>query len=62
MDLKVLVIDLGKSVCSLARLDEAGAGVFRKRLQRHRLLEFLERFRPTRSPWRPAAGHITSVS
>lgn len=37
MDIKVLVIDLGKPVCSFAGLDDAGAVVFRKRLQRHRL-------------------------
>ena len=42
MDIKVLGIDLGKTVCSLAGLDEAGAVVFRKRLQRHRLLDFLD--------------------
>ncbi|WP_306130376.1 hypothetical protein [Roseovarius sp. MMSF_3350] len=40
MDIKVLGIDLGKTVCSLAGLDEAGAVVFRKRLQRHLLLGF----------------------
>ena len=40
MDIKVLGIDLGKTVCSLAGLDEVGAVVFRKRLQRHRLLDF----------------------
>ena len=32
MDIKVLGIDLGKTVCSLAGLDGAGAVVFRKRL------------------------------
>lgn len=42
MDIKVLGIDLGKTVCSLAGLDEAGAVVFRKRIQRHRLLDFLD--------------------
>lgn len=46
MDIKVLGIDLGKSVCSLAGLDEAGAVVFRKRLQRHRLLDFLDGLAP----------------
>ncbi len=40
MDIKVLGIDLGKTVCSLAWLDEAGAVVFRKRLQRHRCWTF----------------------
>ena len=42
MDIKVLGIDLGKTVCSLAGLDEAAVVVFRKRLQRHRLLNFLD--------------------
>ena len=42
MDIKVLGIDLGKTVCSLAALDEAGAVVFRRWLQRHRLLDFLD--------------------
>ncbi len=46
MDIKVLGIDLGKTVCSLAGLDAAGAVVFRKRLQRHRLLDFLDRLSP----------------
>lgn len=59
MDIKVLDIDLGKTVCSLARLDEAGAVVFRRRLQRHRLLTFLIRFRAAWSRWKPAAMRIT---
>ncbi len=46
MDIKVLGIDLGKTVCSLAGLDEAGTVVFRKRLQRHRLLDFLATLPP----------------
>jgi len=46
MDIEVLGIDLGKSVCSLAGLDATGVVVFRKRLQRHRLLNFLEKLRP----------------
>ena len=41
MDITVLGIDLGKTVCSLAGLDASGAVVFRKRLQRYRLLDFL---------------------
>lgn len=60
MDIKVLGIDLGKIVCSLAGLDGAGAVVFRKRLQRHRLLPFLIRFRPALLLWKPVAAHITS--
>lgn len=43
MDIEVLGIDLGKTVCSLAGLDATGAVVFRKRLRRHRLLDFLSR-------------------
>jgi hypothetical protein len=46
MDIDVLGIDLGKTVCSIAGLDATGAVVFRKRLQRHRLLGFLEDLRP----------------
>lgn len=46
MNIKVLGIDLGKTVCSLAGLDEVGAVVFRKRLQRHRLLEILHDLPP----------------
>lgn len=46
MDIKVLGIDLGKTVCSLAGLDNAGAVVFRKRIQRHRLMDFLVELPP----------------
>lgn len=46
MDIKVLGIALGKAVCSLAGMDGAGAVVFRKRLQRHRLLAFLDTLPP----------------
>ncbi|MBK4214707.1 hypothetical protein JJJ17_02080 [Paracoccus caeni] len=41
MDDKVLGIYLGKTICSLASLDAAGAIVFRKHIKRHRLLDFL---------------------
>ena len=46
MDIKVLGIDLGKTVCSFAGLDKARAVVFHKRLQRHRLLNFLATLAP----------------
>lgn len=46
MDIAVLGIDLGKTICSLAGLDATGAVVFRKRIQRHRLLSFLEDLAP----------------
>lgn len=46
MDIEVLGIDLGKSVCSLAELNTTAVVVFRKRLQRHCLLNFLENLRP----------------
>ncbi len=41
MEIAVLGIDLGKTVCSVAGLDGSGAVVFRKRIQRFRLLDFL---------------------
>lgn len=41
MDIAVLGIDLGKTVCSVAGLDESGAVVLRRRIQRFRLLGFL---------------------
>lgn len=46
MDIKVPGIDLAKTVRSLAGLDEAGAVVFHKRLQRYRLPDFLDTFPP----------------
>lgn len=46
MDIKVLGIDFGKTVSSLAGLDDTGAVVFRKRLQRHRLLDSLATLPP----------------
>jgi len=45
MEIEVLGIDLGKTVCSVAGLDGSGAGVVRKRIQRSRLLDF---FKPHR--------------
>lgn len=41
MDIAVLGIDLGKTVCSLVGLDAKGEVVFRRRLQRFGLLDFL---------------------
>ena len=46
MTIAVLGIDLGKTVCSLAGLDATGAVVFRKRLQRFRLLDFISSLPP----------------
>ena len=43
MTIATLGIDLGKNVCSLAGLDEAGAVILRRRIQRHRLFDFLGR-------------------
>lgn len=45
MNIVVLGIDPGKTVCSLAGLDAARALVFRTRVQRHRLPDFLEGLR-----------------
>ena len=41
MDFSVLGIDLRKTTCSVTGLDSDGAFVLRKRVQRHRLLDFL---------------------
>ena len=46
MDIAILGIDLGKTVCSLAGLDDEGAVVFRKRIRRYRLLDFLTELPP----------------
>lgn len=46
MGIEVLGIDLGKTVCSLAGLDATGAVVYRKRLQRNWLLDFLKGLDP----------------
>ena len=46
MDIAVLGIDLGKTVCSLAGLDGTGAVVFRRRIQRFRLLDYLADLAP----------------
>jgi len=46
MDIAVLGIDLGKTVCSLAGVDGTGAVVLRRRIQRFRLLEFLAQLPP----------------
>lgn len=48
MDIKVLGIDLGRTVYSLAGLDEVGAVMFSRWLQRHRLLDFLDELPPCR--------------
>ncbi len=47
MDIAVLGIDLGKTVCSLAGVDRTGAVVLRKRVQRFRLLDFLAQLAPS---------------
>ena len=46
MDIAVLGIDLGKTVCSLAGVDGTGAVILRRRIQRFRLLEFLAQLPP----------------
>jgi transposase len=46
MDIQVVGIDLGKTTCSVAGLDDKGTVVLRKRVQRHRLLDFLATLPP----------------
>lgn len=46
MEITILGIDLGKTVCSLVGVGGAGAVVMRKRVQRFRLLDFLAQLPP----------------
>jgi len=46
MDIAVIGIDLGKTVCNLVGMDDRGAVVLRRRLQRFRLLDFLAKLPP----------------
>lgn len=46
MGVDVLGIELGKTVCSLAGLDETGAVAYRKRRQRHWLPDFVKGLEP----------------
>lgn len=55
MSVSVIGIDLGKTVCSVAGLDEAGAVVLRQRVKRRRLLMFLKSWRHASWRWRLAA-------
>lgn len=49
-------IDLGKTVCSLAGLDEEGRVVFRKRMRRDRLSGFLANLPPSRVAMEACCG------
>lgn len=60
MDIKVLGIDLGKTVCSLAGLDEFGTVVFRKNFSGIDCWIFWKGFHLVLLQWRPAAARITS--
>ena len=46
MNIAILGIDLGKTVCSLAGLDNEGAVIFRRRIKRFKLLDFLDELSP----------------
>ena len=46
MEIAVLGIDLGKTTCSVAGLGADGRVMLRKRIQRHRLLDFLAQLTP----------------
>ncbi|SNY92379.1 hypothetical protein SAMN04515647_2637 [Cohaesibacter sp. ES.047] len=46
MNIAILGIDLGKTVCSLAGLDKDGAVIFRRRIKRFKLLDFLDELSP----------------
>jgi len=59
MEIAVLGIDLGKTVCSVAGLDGSGAVVLRKRIQRLRLLDFLAKLPAYVVAMEAVAGRIT---
>ena len=46
MNIAILGIDLGKTVCRLAGLDNGGAVIFRRRIKRLKLLDFLDELSP----------------
>ena len=46
MEIAVLGIGLGKTICSVAGVDGTGAVVMRKRVQSFRLLDFLAQLPP----------------
>ncbi|WP_415183759.1 hypothetical protein [Phaeovulum sp.] len=59
MEIAVLGIDLGKTVCSVAGVDGTGAVVMRKRVQRFRLLDFLAQLPPCVVAMEACGGAIT---
>jgi hypothetical protein len=52
-------VDLGKTICNLVGQDMSATVVFRKRVQRFQLLDFLANLSSCIVAWRLAAGHIT---
>ncbi|SCM66694.1 hypothetical protein [Donghicola eburneus] len=56
MEIKVLGVDLGKSVCSFSGPDEAGEVVFADGSSGISYWIFLMRFHPARSPWKLVVG------
>ena len=61
MDIAALGIDLGKTTCSVAGLDGAGAVVLRKRVQRDRLQAFLSGLPPCIVAMEACGGPTTLV-
>lgn len=61
MNIAVLGIDLGKTLCSLVGLDREGAVVLRRRMRRHPLLHSSKSNRAASLAWRRAAALITSL-
>ncbi len=61
MEIAVLGIDLGKTVRGVAGLDGRGAVVFRKRIQRFRLLDFLAKIPTCVVAMEACGGAITLV-
>lgn len=60
MNIKVLGFDLGKTVCSLAGLDEAEQSCFASACSGIDCWTFWMSFHPVLLRWKLAAAHITS--
>jgi transposase len=59
MDIAVLGVDLGKTVCSVVGLDTSGAVVMRRKVRRETLIALAEKLPPcVVLAWKPAAAPI----
>ena len=62
MAIVILGIDLGKNLCSVVGLGEAGVVVLRRTMRRQTVLDSPPSCRRAPWRWRRAAGRITSAA